>query len=77
MHSHIIGLRVASIIFGIMSLAQLFRLIARPEVLVAGHAVPLWPSAVAVVVLGGLCFWMWNLTQKAGTRPSGPTNMPG
>ena len=77
MHSHTLGLRIASIIFGLMSLAQLLRLAIRPEVLVAGHAVPLWPSGVAVVVLGGLCVWMWNLAQNAGTRPSGPKNIPG
>jgi hypothetical protein len=77
MNPQTFGLRIASFIFGIMSLAQLCRLAIRPEVLVAGHAVPLWPSAIAVVVLGGLCFWMWGLAQSAGTRPSGPRNMPG
>jgi len=77
MHTHILGLRIASIIFGTMSVAQLIRLVIRPEVLVAGHAVPLWLSGVAVVILGGLCLWMWSLSQTAGTRPSGPRNTPG
>ncbi len=53
MHSQIIGLRVAGTIFGIMSLGQLVRLLARVEVLVAGHPMPLWPSALAAVILGG------------------------
>ena len=44
MNSQILGLRVASIIFGLMSLAQLLRLVIQPEVLVAGHRMPLWPS---------------------------------
>ncbi len=66
MNSQILGLRVASILFGIMSMAQLARLIIRPEVLVAGHLMPLWPSAVACLILGGLSFWLWKL---ARTQP--------
>ena len=61
MNSQILGLRVAGFIFGLMSLAQLMRLVVRPEVLVAGHLMPLWPSTLAFVVLGGLSVWMWTL----------------
>ena len=61
MNSSVLGLRVASVVFGLMSLAQLLRLLIRPLVLVAGHEVPLWPSALALVVLGGLSIWMWKL----------------
>jgi hypothetical protein len=61
MNPQILGLRIASIIFGLMSLAQLARLVIRPEVLVAGHLMPLWPSALALVILGGLSIWMWKL----------------
>jgi hypothetical protein len=42
MNSQVLGLRVASIIFGLMSLAQLLRLVIQPEVLVAGHQMPYW-----------------------------------
>ena len=66
MNPHILGLRVASIIFGLMSLAQLARLLIRPEVLVAGYRMPLWPSAIAFVVLGGLSIWLWKLTRTPG-----------
>jgi hypothetical protein len=45
-----------------VSLAQLLRLVTRVEVLVAGHAVPLWPSAVALIVAGGLSIWRWRLS---------------
>jgi hypothetical protein len=62
MNSQITGLRVAGVLFGLMAIAQLLRLVLRPEVLVAGHAMPLWPSVLAVVVLGGMCYWMWRLT---------------
>jgi hypothetical protein len=53
MNSQILGSRVASIIFGLMSLAQLLRLVIQPEVLVAGRQMPLWPSVLALVILGG------------------------
>ena len=61
MNPQILGLRIASIIFGLMSLAQLVRLVMRAEVLVAGHLMPLWPSALALIILGGLSIWMWKL----------------
>ena len=63
MPSHITGLRVASVVFGLMALAQLGRLALRPEVLVAGHAMPLWPSVLALIILGGLSLWMWKLAR--------------
>jgi hypothetical protein len=66
MDSQILGLRVASVVFGLMSVAQLARLLIRPEVVVAGHVVPLLPSAFAFVVLGGLSLWMWKLSNLKG-----------
>jgi hypothetical protein len=64
MKSQVLGLRVASAVFGLMSLAQLARLLIRPEVLVAGHVMPLWPSALAFVVLGSLSLWLWKLASR-------------
>ena len=63
MNSQIRGLKVASIIFGLMCLAQLLRLVLRPEVLVAGHRLPLWASGLAFLILGGLSLWMWKLAR--------------
>jgi hypothetical protein len=63
MKSQILGLRVASIIFGFLSIAQLARLIINPEILIVGYRLPLWPSALAVVILGGLSFWLYKLTR--------------
>jgi hypothetical protein len=63
MNSQTIGLRVASIVFGLMAIAQLVRLLIRPEVLVAGYSMPLWPSVVAFIILGGLSLWMWKLAR--------------
>jgi hypothetical protein len=65
MNSQILGLKVAGFVFGLFCLAQLARLVIRPEVLVAGHPVPLWPSGLAVVVLAGLSLWMWKLSRAA------------
>ena len=63
MNSQIVGLRVASIIFGLISLAQLMRLVIQPEVIVAGHQMPLWPSVLAFLIFGGLSIWLWNLSR--------------
>ena len=65
MRSQITGLRVASVIFGLMALAQLMRLITHPSVFVAGSPMPLWPSFLGFMIMGGLSFWMWALTQRA------------
>jgi hypothetical protein len=56
---------VACVVFGLMAIAQLVRVVVRPEVLVAGHSMPLWPSVVAFIVLGGLSLWMWRLTRTS------------
>lgn len=62
MNSHVLGLRLASVVFGLICLVQLLRLIINPELVVAGHQVPLWPSGVALVVLGSLSVWMWKIS---------------
>ena len=64
MNSSSLGLRVAGFLFGLMALAQLGRLIIRPEVLVAGHPMPLWPSGIAFLVLLCLSVWMWKLSRR-------------
>jgi hypothetical protein len=65
MRSQIAGLRVASIVFGLMAIAQLMRLITHPVVFVAGSPMPLWPSFVGFMIMGGLSLWMWMLTNTA------------
>jgi hypothetical protein len=56
---------VAGFVFGLMFLAQLLRLVIRPDILVAGHMMPLWPSVLAVLILGCLALWMWRLARSA------------
>jgi hypothetical protein len=54
MSSPMTGLRVASGVFGLMAVAPLVRLVIRPEVFVAGYPLPLWPSVLGFIMLGGL-----------------------
>ncbi len=65
MNSQVTGLRVASVVFGLIAIAQLGRLVIRPEVLVAGHLIPLWPSVLAFIILSGLSLWMWKLARAS------------
>ena len=65
MNSQVTGLRVAGAVFGLMCLGQLTRLVTQAEVLLAGHQVPLWLSALAFVILGGLSLWLWRLSYSS------------
>jgi len=69
MNSQTTGLRVASVVFGLVAIAQLGRLLIRPEVLVAGYSMPLWPSVLAFIILGGLSVWMWKLARSPRRLP--------
>lgn len=71
MRSQIAGLRVASIVFGLIAAAQLIRLITHPLVLVGGEPMPIWPSFLGVLIMGGLSVWMWKLAQTASRHRDG------
>jgi hypothetical protein len=71
MRSPIVGFNVAGVVFGLLALVQLARVIIRPEVLVQGYAMPLWPSVVAAIALGGLCFWMLELARELARKRAG------
>ena len=76
MNSPAVGLRVAGTIFGLMCLAQLLRIITRLEIIVDGHIIARRFSAIAVLVTGALCIWLWMLSSKAdkpaATTPAKP-----
>ena len=62
MNSQILGLRVAGTIFGVVCCAQFLRLVTRAKVTIESYQIPLWPSAIACVIAGGLCLWLWKLS---------------
>jgi len=62
MNSTTTALRVACVVFAIVSLLQLLRVVVGAEVSVNGHLVPLWASIVAFVFAGGLSVWMGRLS---------------
>ena len=68
MSSHILGLRVAGTVFGLMAVGQLIRLATRAEVRVAGWFVPFWLSGLAILVAGGLSCWLWRLSGCCGGK---------
>ena len=65
MNSPALGLRVASVVFGLMGLGQLMRIIVCTGLQVGGCYISRWWSAVAVIVLAALCVWLWMLASKA------------
>ncbi|MFA5263950.1 MAG: hypothetical protein WC378_08985 [Opitutaceae bacterium] len=67
MNSPILGLRVASVVFGVICLGQLFRIVMDLQVLVAGHLVGRRWSAIVVIITGALCAWLWKLACPKST----------
>lgn len=55
---------VAVMVLALFALVHVFRLIRGLEVLVAGHPVPLWASAVGAVVAGGLALMVWRESHR-------------
>jgi hypothetical protein len=51
---------VAAILFWLIALAQVLRVILRVRVTAGTHDIPLWPSAVAFLILGVLGLWLWR-----------------
>jgi uncharacterized membrane protein len=57
---------VAVIVFSFIAFAQLLRVVLGVRVTAGSHDIPLWPSAVAFVVLGALGLWLWRERQETG-----------
>ena len=65
MNSPALGLRVASVIFGLVGLDHVLRIVAHTTVLVGNFPIGRRWSAVAVVVLAVLSIWLWRLACTA------------
>ncbi|MEY2604410.1 MAG: hypothetical protein QOH31_2201 [Verrucomicrobiota bacterium] len=64
MDSARMGLRVAALIFGFISLGHLWRVIAHLHVQIGRFTIPQWLSGLAVVAFGLLSLWLWRLSTK-------------
>ena len=56
--------RLATSFLALVTLAHLLRLALQIEVVAGGVRVPLWASAVACVVTGGLAFLLWRESRR-------------
>jgi len=65
MNCPVIGLRVSSLIFGLMGLVHLIRIILGVGLQVGSCLIRQRWSAVAVIVFAALCVWLWMLASKA------------
>ena len=54
----------ATVLLAIVSLAHLARLLLGVPVTVADTLIPLWVSAVAFVVAGGVAFMLWRVIPR-------------
>jgi hypothetical protein len=55
---------VAIVVFSLVAVLQLTRLVLGWEVSVNGLIIPLWASAVALVVAAGLAVMLWRETRR-------------
>ncbi len=66
MNSQTTGLRVASVVFGLVCLGHLWRLYAHANIRIGDHFVPMWASVLGLIIAGGLSIWMWRLSSARG-----------
>lgn len=52
--------RITMIFLALVAVAQFLRLVFQVEVVASGVRIPLWASAVACVVTGGLAILLWR-----------------
>lgn len=62
MNSPQLGLRVASVLAGLIGVGHLLRLIASLSVTIGTLHIAPWVSAAGVVLAGLLCVWFWRLS---------------
>jgi hypothetical protein len=62
MHRYVV---VSGIFLILIACVQLLRLLLRWQVTVAGVEIPLWASAVAVLIAGGLGIWAFRVNAHA------------
>ena len=61
MKSQSVGLRVSSVIFGLLCLFYVVRQIKGVDVAVGSHHISAVQGIVAIIVSAALCVWLWWL----------------
>ena len=56
--------RLVTIFLGLVALGHLLRLVFQVEVMAGGVHIPLWTSALACVVTGGLAILLWRESRR-------------
>jgi hypothetical protein len=51
---------IAAVIFVLMALVHIFRLAFGWEVTIQGSVIPMWVSALGVILAGGLAVMLWR-----------------
>jgi hypothetical protein len=64
MSSQQIGLRVASILFGLFAIGHILRLIKQAQVTVGTITIPMGVSWIALIIAAILCIWLWRLSSS-------------
>ena len=57
-------IQITGVVFGLIALVHALRLILDWPAQVAGWAVPVWVSWVAILVAGALCAWAFRLVGR-------------
>ena len=57
---------ITTIFLALVALAQFLRLVLQVDVVAGGVRIPLWASAVACVVTGGLAILLWRESTRSG-----------
>jgi hypothetical protein len=56
-----IGLRILSLIFGLLSLAHIARLWAQTEIVIGGYHLGQIPNLIPIIITGALSIWLSKL----------------
>jgi hypothetical protein len=73
MKSPIIGLRISSMIFGLVCMAHIARVAARTEIVISHHRLGFTFSWVCIVISGWLAIWLSQLAGPWSGRAKEPS----
>ena len=72
MKSQTTGLKIASVIFGLVCLVHILRLIKGFQIVIGSYYFGRNLSMVAIIVSGFLCVWLWKLACPGSNRTPAP-----